>query len=86
MVCRDEHLTVRAIHQMVGVSFRRAVVWSVAAAVVAFGFRVINVGDLTTYGADWWACGFESRAARRTASIMLDGSATPLPAMSNAVP
>ncbi len=39
-----------------------------------------------TYGADRWPCGFESRAASRTASIMLDGSATPLPAMSNAVP
>ena len=45
--------------------------------------------DLTpqrAYGADRWPCGFESRAASKTASIMLDGSATPLPAMSNAVP
>jgi hypothetical protein len=40
----------------------------------------------STYGADRWPCGFESRAASRTASIMLDGSATPFPAMSNAVP
>jgi hypothetical protein len=39
-----------------------------------------------TYGAERWPCGFESRAASKTASIMLDGSATPLPAMSNAVP
>jgi hypothetical protein len=39
-----------------------------------------------TYGAERWPCGFDSRAASRTASIMLDGSATPLPAMSNAVP
>jgi hypothetical protein len=39
-----------------------------------------------TYGAERWPCGFDSRAANRTASIMLDGSATPLPAMSNAVP
>ena len=40
----------------------------------------------STYGAERWPCGFESRAASTTASIMLDGSATPLPAMSNAVP
>lgn len=39
-----------------------------------------------TYGATRWPCGFERRAASSTASIMLDGSATPLPAMSNAVP
>jgi hypothetical protein len=39
-----------------------------------------------TYGAERWPCGFDNRAASRTASIMLDGSATPLPAMSNAVP
>ena len=39
-----------------------------------------------TYGSERWPCGFESRAASRTASIMLDGSAVPLPAMSNAVP
>jgi hypothetical protein len=39
-----------------------------------------------TYGADRWPCGFESRAASKTASISLDGSATPFPAMSNAVP
>jgi len=45
--------------------------------------------DLTPgriYGADRWPCGFESRAARTIASIMLEGSATPFPAMSNAVP
>jgi len=39
-----------------------------------------------TYGAERWPCGFDSRAASKTASIMLDGSAIPLPAMSNAVP
>jgi hypothetical protein len=39
-----------------------------------------------TYGADRWPCDFASRAASTTASIMLDGSATPVPAMSNAVP
>jgi hypothetical protein len=39
-----------------------------------------------TYGAEGWPCGFERRAASSTASIMLDGSATPLPAMSKAVP
>jgi hypothetical protein len=38
------------------------------------------------YGAERWPCGFDSRAASRTASIMLDGSAMPFPAMSNAVP
>jgi len=39
-----------------------------------------------TYAAEGWPCGFDNRAASSTASIMLDGSATPLPAMSNAVP
>jgi len=39
-----------------------------------------------TYGAERWPCGFDSRAASKTASIMLEGSAMPLPAMSNAVP
>jgi hypothetical protein len=39
-----------------------------------------------TYGAERWPCGFDSRAASKTASIMLDGSAMPFPAMSNAVP
>ena len=39
-----------------------------------------------TYGADGWPCGFDSRAASRTASTMLDGSAMFFPAMSNAVP
>ena len=39
-----------------------------------------------TYGTERWPCGFDSRAASKTASIMLDGSAIPLPAMSNAVP
>ena len=39
-----------------------------------------------TYAAEGWPCGFANRAASSTASIMLDGSATPLPAMSNAVP
>jgi len=38
------------------------------------------------YGSEGWPCGFERRAASSTASIMLDGSAIPLPAMSNAVP
>lgn len=38
------------------------------------------------YGPERWPCGFERRAASRTASIMLDGSAVPFPAMSNAVP
>ena len=35
---------------------------------------------------DGWPCDFESLAASRTASIMLDASAMPFPAMSNAVP
>ena len=39
-----------------------------------------------TYAAEGWPCGFANRAASSTASIMLDGSATPLPAMSKAVP
>jgi hypothetical protein len=39
-----------------------------------------------TYGAERWPCDFDSRAASKTASIMLDGSAMPWPAMSNAVP
>ena len=39
-----------------------------------------------TYGAGRWPCGFDSRAASKTASIMLDGSAMSFPAMSNAVP
>ena len=39
-----------------------------------------------TYAAEGWPCGFDSRAASSTASIMLEGSATPLPAISNAVP
>ena len=39
-----------------------------------------------TYDEEGWPCGFDSRAARRTASIMLDGSAIPFPAISNAVP
>lgn len=39
-----------------------------------------------TYEAEGWPCGFDNRAASSTASTMLDGSATPLPAMSNAVP
>jgi len=39
-----------------------------------------------TYEPEGWPCGFERRAASNTASIMLDGSAIPLPAISNAVP
>jgi hypothetical protein len=39
-----------------------------------------------TYGTERWPCGFDNRAASKTASIMLDGSAMPLPAISNAVP
>jgi hypothetical protein len=39
-----------------------------------------------TYDPEGWPCGFERRAASSTASIMLDGSAIPLPAMSKAVP
>jgi hypothetical protein len=38
------------------------------------------------YGAEDWPCGFDSRAASNTASTMLEGSAIPLPAISNAVP
>ena len=50
---------------------------------VAIGRRFKGKG---TYEAKGWPCGFESRAASSTASIMLEGSAIPLPAMSNAVP
>jgi hypothetical protein len=39
-----------------------------------------------SYGSEKWPCGFDSRAASSTASTMLDGSAIPLPAISNAVP
>ncbi len=39
-----------------------------------------------TYDPEGWPCGFERRAASSTASIMLEGSAIPLPAMSKAVP
>lgn len=39
-----------------------------------------------TYDEEGWPCGFDNRAASRTASIMLEGSAIPFPAMSNAVP
>jgi hypothetical protein len=39
-----------------------------------------------TYAAEGWPCDFERRAASSTAATMLDGSAMPLPAMSNAVP
>jgi hypothetical protein len=39
-----------------------------------------------SYAAEGWPCGFDNRAASNTASIMLDGSAMPFPAMSNAVP
>jgi hypothetical protein len=39
-----------------------------------------------TYRSTGWPCVVESRAASTTASIMLDGSATPFPAISNAVP
>jgi hypothetical protein len=39
-----------------------------------------------TYDPEGWPCGFERRAASSTASTMLEGSAIPLPAMSNAVP
>jgi len=39
-----------------------------------------------TYEAEGWPCGFDNRAASSTASIMLEGSAIPLPAISNAVP
>jgi hypothetical protein len=50
---------------------------------VAIGRRFKGSG---TYEAEGWPCGFDNRAASSTASIMLDGSAIPLPAMSNAVP
>jgi hypothetical protein len=39
-----------------------------------------------TYEAEGWPCGFANRAASSTASIRLEGSAIPLPAISNAVP
>ena len=50
---------------------------------VAIGRDVKSSG---TYDPEGWPCGFERRAASSTASIMLDGSAIPLPAMSKAVP
>ena len=50
---------------------------------VAIGRDVKSTG---TYDPEGWPCGFERRAASSTASIMLDGSAMPLPAMSKAVP
>jgi len=50
---------------------------------VAIGRDVKSTG---TYDPGGWPCGFERRAASSTASIMLDGSAIPLPAMSKAVP
>jgi hypothetical protein len=50
---------------------------------VAIGRRFKGRG---TYEAEGWPCGFDNRAASSTASIMLEGSAIPLPAMSNAVP
>lgn len=50
---------------------------------VAIGRETKSTG---TYDPEGWPCGFERRAASSTASIMLDGSAIPLPAMSKAVP
>jgi hypothetical protein len=50
---------------------------------VAVGREFKSTG---TYEEEGWPCGFDKRAASRTASIMLDGSAIPLPAISNAVP
>src|SRR4030095_11641690 len=50
---------------------------------VAIGRDVKSTG---TYDPEGWPCGFERRAASNTASIMLDGSARPLPALSKAVP
>ena len=50
---------------------------------VAIGRDLKSTG---TYDPEGWPCGFERRAASSTASIMLDGSAIPLPAMSKAVP
>jgi hypothetical protein len=50
---------------------------------VAIGREVKSTG---TYDPEGWPCGFERRAASSTASIMLEGSAMPLPAMSKAVP
>jgi hypothetical protein len=45
-----------------------------------------DVKTTTAYNPEGWPCGFERRAASSTASIMLEGSAIPLPAMSKAVP
>lgn len=50
---------------------------------VAIGRELKTTG---TYDPEGWPCGFERRAASSTASIMLEGSAIPLPAMSKAVP
>jgi hypothetical protein len=50
---------------------------------VAIGRELKSTG---TYDPEGWPCGFERRAASSTASIMLEGSAIPLPAMSKAVP
>ena len=50
---------------------------------VAIGRGLKSTGS---YQPEGWPCGFERRAASNTASTMLDGSASPLPAMSNAVP
>jgi len=50
---------------------------------VAIGRELKSTGS---YQPEGWPCGFERRAASNTASTMLDGSASPLPAMSNAVP
>ena len=50
---------------------------------VAIGRELKSTG---TYAPEGWPCGFDRRAASSTASIMLEGSAIPLPAMSNAVP
>jgi hypothetical protein len=50
---------------------------------VAIGRELKSTG---TYAPEGWPCGFDKRAASSTASIMLEGSAIPLPAMSKAVP
>jgi hypothetical protein len=50
---------------------------------VAIGRELKTTG---TYDPEGWPCGFERRAASSTASIRLEGSAIPLPAMSKAVP
>lgn len=67
-------------------------------AYVPVGKFIIRDGSLITvaisrdlkatgsYDPEGWPCGFERRAASSTASTMLEGSAIPLPAMSNAVP